>query len=56
MNNEVLAQSTQEEQPTIQKTAVSARRKTALIPTRFSVRGLRKHPGVIASRNPTVVG
>lgn len=56
MIDEVLEQSIQKKQPTIQKTVVSVKRNTAFIPSRFSVRKLRKHPGIIASRNPTVVG
>ncbi len=30
--------------------------KSTVLPDRFSVRGMRRHPGVITSRNPRVRG
>lgn len=36
------------------KTTKSIREKGSVIPNRFSVRGMRKHPGIITNRTPRV--
>ncbi len=48
MIDEILEKGTQKKQPTIKS-------KSTFIPPRFSVRGLRKHPGIQANRNPIVI-
>lgn len=56
MMKEVLEQRTQKEQPTVQSTGLSTKRRSNFTPARFSVRGLRKHPGIQTNRNPRVIG
>ena len=56
MIEEILDQGTQKKQPVILKKVLSTAKKTAYTPSRFSVRGLRKHPGIQTSRNPVVFG
>jgi len=53
---EILDQGTQKKQSAILKTILPKAKKTAFTPSRFSVRGLRKHPGIQTSRNPHVIG
>ena len=53
---EILDQGTQKKQSAIIKTILPKAKKTAFTPSRFSVRGLRKHPGIQTSRNPHVIG
>jgi len=56
MIEETLEQKTQQKQPTISNTVLSAKRKAVFTPARFSVRGLRKHQGIQVGRNPRVIG
>lgn len=51
---EILDQRKQKKQP-ILKTILSTAKKPAFTPSRFSVRGLRKHAGIQTSRNPIVI-
>jgi len=53
---EILDQETQKKQSTVLKTILPKARKSTFTPSRFSVRGLRKHPGIQTSRNPHVIG
>jgi len=52
MIEEISYQTTQEKQPVILPIA----KKRTLTYPRFSIKGLRKHPGVNATRNPFVIG
>ncbi|WP_449048348.1 hypothetical protein [Parapedobacter sp.] len=56
MMEEILEQKTQEKQPIVVKTTSSTAKRRAFSPSRFSVKGLRKHPGIQTSRNPMVFG
>lgn len=56
MNEETLDQKSQKKQPAILKAMLSKTKKPAYTPSRFSVRGLRKHAGIQTSRNPIVIG
>ncbi len=56
MIEEILDQRAQKKQPTILKTILPTAKKPAFTPSRFSVRGLRKHSGIQTSRNPIVIG
>lgn len=55
MIDEILEQGVEKKQPTITKTIIPAKRQSTFTPSRFSVRRLRKHPGIQASRNPIVI-
>ncbi len=56
MIEEILDQRTQKKQPAPLDTILPTAKKAAFTPSRFSVRGLRKHPGIQTSRNPIVIG
>ncbi|WP_262250201.1 hypothetical protein [Parapedobacter soli] len=49
-------QSQQKKQPAVLKTVSSEAKNRTFTPSRFSVRRLRKHPGIQTSRNPHVIG
>ncbi len=55
MIDEILEKSAEQKQPVLSNTILSAKSKSAFIPSRFSVRRLRKHPGIQANRNPIVI-
>jgi len=55
MIDEVLEQTDLKQKPGYQKTVLATRNKAGFIPQRFSVRKLRKHPGIQANRNPIVI-
>ena len=56
MMEEILEQTAQEKQPIVVKTTSSTAKRRTFSPQRFSVKGLRKHPGIQTSRNPVVFG
>lgn len=56
MIDEILEQSSKKKQPVLPNTIASAERKSTFTPPRFSVRRLRKHPGIQANRNPIIMG
>jgi len=56
MIDEILQPEVKSEQPASQSTVSSVKRRSTFTPARFSVRGLRKHPGIQIGRNPRVIG
>ncbi len=54
MIDEVLEKGAKKKQPTISNTVLSAKSKS-FIPSRFSVRRLRKHPGIKSGRTPLIM-
>lgn len=56
MIEEILDKKTQKTQPAILNKILSTAKKPGFTPSRFSVRGLRKHAGIQTSRNPIVFG
>lgn len=55
MIDEILEQDVQKKQSATTKTILSAKSQSTFIPARFSVKRLRKHPGIQANRNPIVI-
>ena len=56
MIDETLQPTAKREQPIIQNAGITVKRKSVFTPARFSVRGLRKHPGIQTSTTPGIIG
>ncbi len=55
MIDEILEQHVEKKQSTITKTVLSVKSQSTFIPSRFSVRRLRKHAGIYTTRNPIAI-
>lgn len=55
MNKEVLEEKTTQEQTNDVKSTDLTKKQEIFTPSRFSVRGVRKHSGIKTSRNPSIV-